>query len=369
MTDPIRVMIAGGGTGGHLFPGIAIANEFRKRHPKNRIGFVGTGRPFEKNVLKKAGYPHYRISASGLKRVGIRNALFGLLKIPAGLLESIRLLRRCRPHIVIGVGGYSAGPVLMGAYLLNIPTVLHEQNSIPGITNHLLAPFVRRIYVSFPGTRFQSGGHKIRLTGNPVRRDFLSASASRENRDRFTVLIVGGSQGARAINRTLIGALPSFAEAEKHDPLQRFHFIHQTGEADFPWVYEAYEKFGISCRVSPFFHDMALQYGRADLIIARSGATTIAEVTAAGKAAIFIPFPHAADNHQVFNAKGLLDANAAGMILQDRLTPERLAAEMIDLKNHPETLQRMAAQSKSLGRPDAADQIVWDCYRIIRQQR
>lgn len=369
MADPVRIMIAGGGTGGHLFPGIAIADEFKRTDPDNRICFVGTGRPFEQTALKKAGYPHHRITAMGLKRVGLRKGLIALLKIPQGLLESIRVIRSYRPDLVIGVGGYSAGPVLMGAYLSGIPTVLHEQNSIPGITNQSLAPFVRRIYVSFPGTKFQSGNHKIRVTGNPVRKDFLSKSAPNLDPKNFTILIIGGSQGAHAINMTMIEAVPLLAETGKQDLVNPFHIIHQTGEADLPAVRKAYGNGGISSDVSPFFHDMASWYIRADLIIARSGATTIAEVTAAGKPAIFIPFPFAADNHQVYNAKGLVDTKAAEMILQDRLTPERLFEKIIHLKNHPEALQRMAARSKSRGRPDAAQQIVWDCYRIIRQQR
>ena len=366
---PKRILIAGGGTRGHLFPGIAIAEAFMARDPGNRILFVGTGRPLEISVLSERGFPHETITAEGIKRVGLWNQTLSILKIPKGICESIRILRRFRPDMVIGVGGYSAGPMVIAAWLLGIKILLQEQNIVPGITNRVLSWFAHRIYVSFPDSTSEfRHPEKVRVTGNPVRREIRECiwngttsgtdtgigTGQPETKKPFTVLIIGGSQGARAVNQALMNALPYIKDKG------RFIFIHQSRAEDETEVRAAYAHQGIACVVRPFFNDMAKLYQHADMVICRAGATTVAEITAMGKPAIFIPYPYAADNHQVLNARTLADADAAEMILQDDLRPEILAEKIEHYAENPERLEIMASCAKKLDRPNAAELIVND---------
>ncbi len=346
----IRVAIAGGGTGGHLFPGVAIARELQRRNPRTDILFIGTQRGLEGRLIPREGFTLKTISASGLKGMGGWALLKGIAAIPLGLLDSWRILRKYQPDVICGVGGYASGPPLLMAALMGIPALLQEQNAYPGLTNRLLKRFVAKVATAFPeGER--CFGPKAILTGNPVRADFLGQS-SRRHAGPFTVLIFGGSQGARAINQAVREALKVLGGAA-----EGFFFIHQTGESDRVLLEEAYRQMSMAAEVRPFFEDMPRQFEKADLIICRAGATTLAELTVAGKASLLIPFPQAADNHQQRNAEALRDAGAAEMILQAELTGEKLAERLLFYRDHREALAAMEERSRRMGRPDAARRI------------
>ena len=363
---PLRIVIAGGGTGGHLFPGIAIAQEFETRNPASKIIFVSTGNPLERSVLSKTGYPLQTVTVAGIKGRGLWNQIKSVAKIPKGILEANRILKNFSPDLTVGLGSYSAGPVVFAAWLRRIPIAVHEQNILPGITNRILSRFANRVYISFENTRSHMDPRKVRWTGNPVRQDILdSTHRSKDIRKNesdakpFTVLIIGGSQGAHKINMAVIEALDHL----RH--LKHLHFVHQTGQADELLVREAYRQSKVSGTVQAFFDNMAEQYGRADLIICRAGATTVAEITALGKPAIFIPFPFAADNHQVLNAGSLSDEGAAEMLIEKDLNGKVLSEKLNNYAAHPAELQNMSARAKQLGKPDAAKNIVDDCYRLL----
>jgi UDP-N-acetylglucosamine--N-acetylmuramyl-(pentapeptide) pyrophosphoryl-undecaprenol N-acetylglucosamine transferase len=362
----LRVVIAGGGTGGHLFPGIAIANEFMARNSETRIKFVSTGNPLEKAVLSKAGFDLQSIQVAGIKGRGIWNQIASVIKIPGAILAAMGFLKRFSPDLIVGLGSYSAGPVVIGAWLKKIPIAIHEQNILPGITNRILARFADRIYISFENTRSRLNPVKVSWTGNPVRRELLEAADSAEDgtahtngRKRFTVLIIGGSQGAHRINMVMTEALDYLQNAD------RLHFVHQTGDADEEMVAEAYRSRSVSATAQAFFENMAEQYRQADLIICRAGATTVAEITALGKAAIFIPFPYAADDHQTLNAADLTVDGAAELIPEQELDAGMLGEKIKHYLDHPEALKNMAARARRHGKPDAAKNIVDDCYRLI----
>jgi UDP-N-acetylglucosamine--N-acetylmuramyl-(pentapeptide) pyrophosphoryl-undecaprenol N-acetylglucosamine transferase len=363
----LRIVMAGGGTGGHLFPAIAIAEAFLEKNPRNDLLFVSTGRPFEKTVLAEQGFRLACITAEGIKGKGIWHQLRALIRLPKGVMEALKILSRFVPDLVVGVGSYASGPLVLAAWILRIPIVLHEQNIQPGITNRILFPLAARVHVSFPNTRFKTQSPKIRFSGNPIRKkiqECAERSISIEfdavsTRRPFTVGIIGGSQGAHAINLAAIQALPLLKD-------HGIHFIHQTGQPDLRMVQDAYQRQGVSNTVQPFFQDMADCYQKADLMICRSGATTVAEIMAIGKPAIFIPFPHASDNHQGLNAGRLVQLQAAEMILESELTGSALAERILFLGSNPEMRGQMASRAKQLGNPFAARTIVDDCYALIK---
>ena len=360
-----HIVIAGGGTGGHLFPGIAIAEAFIKRNSENKVIFISTGKPFEVSVLEEKKFLLKTITVEGIKGRGIVNQIISLSKIPKGLFESMLILKDLKPNLVIGVGSYSAGPVVLGAWLMGIKIVLHEQNILPGITNRILSYMADRIYVSFKDTRGNFDPKKVYFTGNPVRNEILCLAMEKSEISGsvqgkvFTILVIGGSQGAHSINMAIVDALKFLKEKDS------FFFIHQTGAEDEEKVKNAYKKEGIAGTVKSFFNDMGQQYGNADLIICRAGATTVAELTAIGKGALLIPYPFAADNHQVLNAKTLSDAGAAEVILQKELSGRSLARKIEHYASNHRALNNMALKAKKLGRPDAAKAIVDDCYRLM----
>ncbi len=362
-----RLLVAGGGTGGHLFPGITIAQEFLTRHPQNEVLFVSAGNRFEQDALSRVGFPLKKISVAGLKGRGAWQKVKSLSLIPVGVMQSLWIIRTWRPDLVLGVGSYAAGPVVLAAWLSGIPVVLHEQNILPGITNRALGRFACRIFVSFENTAGGFDPKKVRLTGNPVRRDILAAAENRQHPPTapadspLNILIIGGSQGAHAINMAMIGALSSIAQKE------RLRVVHQTGSADEAQVSAAYEAGGIEATVKSFFDDMDRQYRSADLIICRAGATTVAEITAIGKAALFIPFPFAADDHQKMNAAALTARGAAEMIDEKDLSAEKLAARISHYIQDRDSLTHMAGAARLLGRPEAAGRIVDDCCRLIEE--
>ena len=361
---PLSVVIAGGGTGGHIFPGIALAEAFREVNPASRILFAGTGNRLETEAIRRTPFEHRTVSAGGLKGRGLIRQAAALLKVVKGLMESFAMLRTFKPDLVIGVGGYVSGPMVLAARLLGIPCALQEQNVLPGITNRMLAPLVSRIFAAFPDTRGKVFRKKMVVLGNPVRKEFFRSMDAPENgevdgaKDRFSVLIVGGSQGARGINEAVTDALG-------HLPLERMAFVHQTGMNELSLVRSAYVARGALATVEPFFVDIANRYRAADLVICRSGATTVAEMSAMGKPVIFIPFPFAADDHQRLNARSLVDQGAAEMIMERDLTGEFLAERISHYERHPEILRAMAEKARACGKPDAARRIVEDCYELL----
>jgi UDP-N-acetylglucosamine--N-acetylmuramyl-(pentapeptide) pyrophosphoryl-undecaprenol N-acetylglucosamine transferase len=362
----MRMLIAGGGTGGHLFPGIAVARRFVADNPENRVLFVVTGKPFEEAMLGRAALPFRRIRAEGLKGRGRWRQVRALVKVPGSVWQSLRIMRQFRPEVVLGLGSYTAGAVAAAAWLLRIPLVLHEQNLLPGITTRMLARLADRILISFAETAAALGSPNCRVTGNPVREEILQAAGApsvpylaAHGRSPFTVLIVGGSQGAHSINMALIEALGHLHRGE------RFFFVHQTGAADEAAVEAAYRLRGVAGKVQAFFDDMDRRYRQADLVICRSGATTVAELTALGKGAVLIPYPFAADDHQVANARPLAKAEAAEMILESELSGEHLARRIDFFADHPEALARMADRARRFGRPAAAAAVVAQCRQVV----
>ncbi|PYT03295.1 MAG: undecaprenyldiphospho-muramoylpentapeptide beta-N-acetylglucosaminyltransferase [Acidobacteria bacterium] len=348
----MRVIIAAGGTGGHIFPGVAIAREFKRRDPSTEILFVGTARGLETRIVPREGFDIELIKVGALKGVAVFEKFKSLAELPPSFIAARRILRRFRPGIVIGVGGYSSGPTLLMASLSRIPTMVVEPNAMPGFTNRVLARFVNAAALSFADAQKYFGKRGV-VTGNPVRLDFANL-AKKARGERLSVLIFGGSQGARAINQAMIAALPLLASRK-----DRLAITHQTGESDFETTRLAYAEAGFDdADVKPFIHDMADQFARADVLICRSGATTVAEVAAAGKAAIFIPFPFATDDHQRKNAEAFERVGAGRVILQKDLTPARLAGELHRLMEQPDEIDRMEEASRGLGRADSTERAV-----------
>jgi UDP-N-acetylglucosamine--N-acetylmuramyl-(pentapeptide) pyrophosphoryl-undecaprenol N-acetylglucosamine transferase len=347
---PLRVVIAGGGTGGHLYPGIAVAREFLRRLPDTVVTFAGTQRGIESRV----GFELDVLRSAGLKGTSPAALIKGLSLLPLSAVDAWRILSRRRPHLVIGVGGYSSGPVVALAALRGVPTMLLEQNAVPGFTNRRLAKVVSAAAVTFESTAKFFGRRAI-VTGNPVRPEFLAGTDNAAAGGPPRVLIFGGSQGSHAINVACVEAAPLLAASGR-----QLAITHQTGERDLEWVRDAYRRAGLDARVEPFLFAMDREIKAADLVISRAGATTIAELTAAGKPAVLVPLPTAADDHQRKNAELLRDAGAVEVIEQKDLTGERLAARVMELTADAERLAAMSAAARSLARPDAAKLIV-DC--------
>ncbi|MEO6724973.1 MAG: undecaprenyldiphospho-muramoylpentapeptide beta-N-acetylglucosaminyltransferase [Blastocatellia bacterium] len=359
-SSSLSVIIAGGGTGGHVFPGIAIAQEFKRRNSETRILFVGTARGLETKIVPREGFELKLIAVSALKRVSLYKRIRALLMLPRSFWAVRILIRQIKPDVVIGVGGYASGPVVLMAALMGVPTLVAEQNAHPGFTNRVLARFVRATAVTFEEAR-KYFGEKAQITGNPVRAEFFDVQPKRhlEAGDVIHIFITGGSQGARAINLTMIAALPSLAEEK-----DRLSITHQTGEHDYDKVRATYLENGWKVEVKPFIEKMIDEIAKADLVITRAGATTVAELAAAGRPALMIPFPFAADDHQRKNAEAVERAGAGRMILQAELTPERLAQELLWLVRDPQQLARMAEASKKLGHPEAAAKVVDLAFKI-----
>ena len=350
----MRVLIAAGGTGGHIYPGIAVAQEIMRRNGDSKVRFVGTARGLETRLVPQAGFELSLIDSAGLKNVGRMAQMRGLVLLPKSFLSAANLIRRFKPDVVVGAGGYVSGPVVMMAALINRRTLVMESNALPGWTNRRLARFVDRAAVSFEQALPFFRGKGI-VTGNPVRREFFEIPQKRREPGKFSLLIFGGSQGARAINEGMIAALPSMASLKS-----TLRIKHQTGPADFEKVKTAYLAAGWEqhADVRSYIDNMMDDFAAADLVICRAGATTTAELIAAGKASIMIPFPFAADDHQRKNAEALEAAGASRMILQKDLSGERLAAEIEKLASAPEALDQMEEASRRLAHGDAAVSVV-----------
>ena len=361
----VRVVIAGGGTGGHLYPGIAVAREILVRRPDARISFAGTAHGIEARVVPREGFALDLIRSRGIKGKSIADRARGAWLVPLGIVDAWTLVSARRPHLVIGVGGYSSGPVVLVAAMRGIATMLLEQNAVPGLTNRLLAPFVRAAAVTFDSTQAFFGS-KAFVSGNPVRPEFVGAvgpggeAGIDEDRAPGTRLLVfGGSQGAHAINVAMVEAA---AELAAGGPALRL--THQTGERDVEMVRTAYRQAGLAADVEPFLYDMGRQLRQADVVVCRAGATTLAEITAAGKAAILIPLPTATDDHQRRNAEALATAGAAEMLLQSEVTGHTLAQRILALTSDRDRRARIATAARALARPDAAKLIVDRAFEL-----
>lgn len=353
----MRLIVAGGGTGGHLFPGIAVAEEFLSRDPANQVLFVGTGRGIEARVLPRLGYRLECIATSGLRDKSLFGRIRGVWPLLLGYLQSRRIVRAFGPDLVLGVGGYASGPLVLAAGRMGRPCFIHEQNALPGLTNRLLSRRVRKVFVSVEESLGRMPADRTVLTGNPLRRQILErlTSAPKESGldARFHLLVFGGSAGAHRINLAMIEALPALAKLG-----ERLEITHQTGENDLEEVREAYRLQGFDGRVVPFIDNMAEAYAGADLVVCRAGATTIAEVTACGKACIFVPYPFAADDHQRKNAEALTKRDAGFMILDRELSGERLAGMIAELAGNPGRIAETGRNAARLARPEAAGVIV-----------
>ncbi len=358
----MRVLIAAGGTGGHIYPGLAVANEILRREPESEIGFVGTERGLEKKLVPGAGFELSIIDSAGLKNVGLAARLRGLFILPKSLAEAGRLISSFHPDVVIGAGGYVSGPVLLTARLMRVPTLIMESNALPGFTNRRLARFVDKAAVSFEEALPYFRGKGV-VTGNPVRREFFEIPQRQREPNQFSILIFGGSQGARAINDAMIAALPLLEEVRSV-----LRITHQTGDADFEKVKTAYSNAGWeNANVTKYVDNMVNAFANVDLVICRAGATTTAELIAAGKASVMIPFPLAADDHQRKNAEALQAAGGTRMILQADLSGDRLAKEIQTLARQPELITAMEQSSRSLARGDAAAAVVDMIEELVRK--
>ncbi len=362
----LRVMIAGGGTGGHLFPGIALAEEVKARG--GEVVFVGTQRGIEARVLPEQGWPLELIEVSGIKGRGVRGLLTGLLRLPRAWWQSRAILRRVRPDVVIGVGGYASGPIVATASMMRIPTAIMEQNSIPGITNRILARLVRRIFTSFDDLRGHFPKHKIVHAGNPIRRALLERLQAGDDagvdsgRGSARLFVFGGSQGARAINEQMLAAAPGLMQA-----LPGLEIWHQTGRAEHERVQQGYRALGLEqVRVDGFINDMASAYRWADLVLCRAGATSVAELAAVGRPAVLVPFPHATDNHQEFNAQALVERGAAVLQRQSEWSTEGLSDTLLSLLGDRGRLAKMRSAMLDAARPDAAARIFEELAALRR---
>ena len=351
--SPLRIVIAGGGTGGHLYPGIAVARELLSRRPDAVITFAGTARGIESRVVPREGFQLDLLRSAGLKGASVPALARGLALLPLSALDAWRILSNRKPSLVIGVGGYSSGPVMLAAVARRTATLLLEQNAVPGLTNRLLARWVGSAAVTFESTRSFFGRRGF-VAGNPVRPEFFTTNSNEHGPigGPPRVLIFGGSQGAHAINMAMVAAAPRLAAAGGVE------VTHQTGERDLDVVRRAYRDAGLEARVEPFLFTMDREMKHADVIVCRAGATTIAEFTAAGRAAILIPLPTAADDHQRKNAEVLVVAGAADLIEQKDLTGDALAARLLALTGDADRRAAIAAAARRFAKPDAARVIV-----------
>ena len=358
-------MIAAGGTGGHLYPGIALAQVFKRRVPEGQVSFVGTERGLEKTVVREEGYDLHLIRIRGWVGLGFLKRILTLLELPYSLYQSYRLLRKVRPNLVIGIGGYASGPIVIMAWVCRIPQVLVEPNAAAGLTNRILAPFVRRIYLAFEEAGEQwFANKKISVYGNPVRDEVRNLPADpKTNVTVRTILVMGGSQGAHSINRAMVEALKPLESLR-----DRLRIIHQTGERDYDWVRQAYKENGFTATVTPFLKNISNVYSISELVISRAGATTIAEMTACGLPSILIPFPYATHCHQELNANVLEKAGAALLMRDADLNGAMLASQIHRLLRNSMELHEMARRSRSLGRPEAAEKIMDECLEIMNQE-
>ncbi len=359
-----KFVVTGGGTGGHIYPGIAIAKALLQLESSAKILFIGGKGQRESIIVPKSGFDFEPILVQGFPRSLSLRWFKVLVKVPMGFFKSLSILSKFNPDVVIATGGYVSGPVALAALFLGIPVVIQEQNTMPGITNKIMGLWAKKIFLSFSeaGTSFPSS--KTYITGNPIRSEITTAGDCREklglDKNKLTITFIGGSQGARSINLAVIEALKHLYKYEN-----RIQMIHQTGESDFSMVESAYSRSPFLSIVQPFFYSIEEIYSSSDLVVCRSGAMTLAEITACGLPAILVPYPYAAGNEQTFNAKVLQDKGAAIMINDNQLTGKLLADTLISLIEDKKRLSEMALKSRSLGKPDAAQKIAEEIISLI----
>jgi len=344
----MRVLIAGGGTGGHVIPALAIARELKTRHGAEVL-FVGTARGMENRLVPQAGFGLMRVKVGALKNVSLITRMRTLFDLPRAMVDARKIIKVFNPDVVVGVGGYASGPAMAAAIMMHIPTLAFEPNYVPGFANKIVGHRVSAAAVHFEQT--QKFFRNAQVVGVPVRAEFFKVPAAGSTHPP-TLLVFGGSQGAQAINQAMVAAAPEVLRQ-----IPSLHIIHQTGERDYNDVQAAYERAGVPAEVSAFIEDMPAAFARADLLLCRSGASTVAEIAAAGRPAIFVPFPRAADDHQRRNAEAIVQGGAAMLVPQAELTPERLAQVVTELLSDPKRLKEMAERARALSHHDAAGRV------------
>jgi UDP-N-acetylglucosamine--N-acetylmuramyl-(pentapeptide) pyrophosphoryl-undecaprenol N-acetylglucosamine transferase len=359
---PVRIVIAGGGTGGHLYPGIAVARELVRQRPDAVVSFAGTARGIESRVVPHEGFRLDLLRSAGLKGMSVAALARGLALLPLSGLDAWRIVSRRAPDLVIGVGGYSSGPVVLVAAARRIPTLILEQNAVPGFTNRMLARVVSAAAVTYESTVPYFGRSGF-VTGNPVRPEFFDPAPPAPLAGPPRVLIFGGSQGAHAINLAMVEAAERLAAHPGG-----LAVTHQTGERDLERVRDGYRRAGFAARVEPFILAMDREMKSADLVVCRAGATTLAELTAAGRPALLVPLPTAADDHQRKNAQVLAAAGAAEIVEQAGLTGDRLAERIVALASDPARRHAMSEAARRFARPDAARAIVHRALELAERQ-
>ncbi len=345
----MRLIIAGGGTGGHLFPALAIARAVMAESPDSSVLFVGTRNGIEARIIPETEFPIRFISARGMRGTGILNKLAAAMEIPRGILQSLSVIREFKPDKVLGVGGYASGPTLAAALLMRVPTAIQEQNSVMGTTNRILSGFVDCVFISWEGTEPATPPEKTLLTGNPVRGDLMAAEPRGQEHEKFHLLVFGGSQGARSLNLAMARNLDRLAAVA-----DKISIIHQAGSQMAAEIRESYENAGIKADVREFINDMGAAYQWADLVVCRAGASSLAELTALGKPAVVVPFPYAIGDHQAKNAAALESKGAVKTIPDERLSNGILVDEIRRFVDDPVSLKTMAENSRRAGRPHAA---------------
>ncbi len=359
---PIRLLLTGGGTGGHLFPAVATAQEFERQRPGTEILFVGTRRKMDTESLVEYGFSSESIVSYGLKGKSISQLFKAVATLPLSYVQAVRIIRKFKPDMILGVGGYVTGPVVAAGKSCGIPTLIHEQNSIPGLANRKLGKIVDRICLSLPGSEAHFPDDKAVHTGNPVRKNILDLAREKrtENKtEKPTLLVLGGSQGAQTVNKLVTEAFLLHGLASK------VNLIHQTGEKDAAEVLQLYGKAGIKARVKPFFKRMDKVYAQTDLLVSRAGATTLSEISVLGKPAILIPYPYAADNHQTKNGEYYVQGGGALLYQEKDISGVGLASIIDELTSDSERLEMMGAAMRGLSFPDAAERIVACCLETI----
>lgn len=361
----MRAILAGGGTGGHVIPALAIAQELKQQHGAEVL-FVGTSRGIENRLVPAAGYKLRLVEIGALKKVSLATRVKTMFDLPKAVGKAKQILSEFRPDVVVGVGGYASGPMMLAAVMSDVPTIAFEPNVVPGFANKMVGVMVTAAAVQFAQTCKYF--RRCRVTGVPVRHEFFDVGAEAAQKTAkascglncpANLLIFGGSQGAHAINQAVIDALPGL-QAE----VPNLHIIHQLGEKDYEPAQASYLHSGLSAELSPFITNMADAFRRSDLLVCRSGASTIAEITAAGKPSILVPFPHATDDHQTRNAEALVRAGAAVLIPECELTPEALLKSVLSLLSDRAKLVKMGGAARKLAHPNAAGEIAGMAARL-----
>ena len=358
--DGMNVIIAAGGTGGHFFPALALAEAFRRRDPHTTVTLIGTGRALEQTMLAGSDLQIERIVVQGVVGRGLLASLKGLLLVPAAIRSAMGILKKHQANLVIGTGGYTSPPVVIGAWLMGITRAILEPNAIPGMANRVLGPLVQRVFLAFEEASPYFKHAKVRVVGTPLRQSFQDADLIPPVTEIKRILVCGGSQGAKVLNTAVVEAVGYSGQWR-----QDIHLVHQTGAEDFERVRKLYEEMDAKVEVVPFLTEMPKALGLADMVITRCGALTLAEIAAVGRPSILVPFPQATHRHQEINAKAVEKAGAGIVLLQEELTGVRLAQTVEALRNDPLRVQSMAQKSLGLKRTNVTDVIVQECYALV----